>query len=1125
MQTKKEFLVQTWGSRPSEPIICEVEDGSCCSMVSFGVDGLSTVAAVTNLKPMNPSCGFEIPFPSRRFMYYEVTIDSFEGPETKAMLQLGWTVASKERNSDQPSDGNGAGDFAHSWAFDGIRTITYDAAQKLLSSYETQISDSQATLVKHLPQADVLKVPLDELRGPKLQEYIAAISALWTEKADSMRSGSVFEEEIAKTRKIVEKSKHMLRSRILHRTNIMAQMAVTKRRWDMKIAKEGSNGASQDDGESKGKLEDMPVDRGLLCFHTIVPETEIPDVSFAFLSDSMEATLKKPQTSKQAGQPSLKWSENSTIGVWVDLDACEIGIVRSELNGGKQTLFRRSDTAFFDDLNSVSWKEDDIVPCISGKGVKVKVNLGIAEGESNDFKYFNYTNLVFETEVSAIKKFEISEIKNGKFITTGAHNLKNGQYIRLDIAKTAIIPKRKLPAAGQIADPNQYTYINHGLQNNQLVIFINQHSSSHGIEEDEVYLVKVEDDDSFSTICKVNLQHGLAYRVKINETDPPNAFEVLRIGIPDETYISDPLQLPRVILNGKVARALWGPYGETALDVTELYNGLYDGGLRNFGNLEAVYKRNGKKETIKIKDNLKHFFKPTLVSIQAFEHAAGVFTCENHGLKQNQFVQFGPQDQPNSIKPDQAYTVHLENGEKHQFRLNEFHQDEMCFLKIYHSLNLPDTDIGNTKYDSSGKVQKTSQKSLKYALPCTPFRRPSKSTSAKIPNFAFSNGMQVLPDYDKLSDIIFCPFLPACLRASSVELLRSCFIDQEPWFLTPPINTIRAFSTEPTEPALKYKGGYPEKEFKEFSGESDFFSRHYKIGKRLPELCEGYVAYCEDDVRFFEDVFNAAGWKQSQEKDPANFGHINWDDSTFKQLSQFLLDSYRRPKTPFELCTRDIAIFWGRVSCLLWEKSLKSRFLSEQNQDIKIFLKNLIHCLLDTLRFEFDESWKGIIAVRKILVSDLELCALSYFKQTDIAHDIADILKKNQNSASSDSASSPTTVTPFNFFMSCFRRTESLIRNQRDVSSAVDEEVVETSYKSPVPDSIIQMLRFVSDQSSFVAKYSEYSRSQGNRHSSYEYFDWLNLSTTIPEYRPSRFNHEAVRYIIDLYIACMTCFI
>jgi hypothetical protein len=270
-------------------------------------------------------------------------------------------------------------------------------------------------------------------------------------------------------------------------------------------------------------------------------------------------------------------------------------------------------------------------------------------------------------------------------------------------------------------------------------------------------------------------------------------------------------------------------------------------------------------------------------------------------------------------------------------------------------------------------------------------------TSQKIPNFAFSNGIEVMPGYSKLSDIVFCSFLPACLRSSCVELLRSCFIDQEPWFLTPPINTIRAISAEPAASPVKFSGGYPGKSFREFA------SIHgYNIGKELPELADDHFGYREDDENFFQDIFDAAGWEQSQTKDPKDFSNKNWSDGSpvqgeqapvYEPLRNFLLRSYRAPKSAFELSTRDIAIFWGRTSCLLWEKSLKSRFLSEKNQDIKTFLKNLINCLLDTLRFEFDESWKGIIKVRKRLVGDLELCALSYFQQTEIAHIVADAIK------------------------------------------------------------------------------------------------------------------------------------
>jgi hypothetical protein len=1114
VQTKEQFLTQSWGSRPTESIVSMENDGAFLSRVSFGVDGFSTVAAVTNTKPMNPSCAYEIQWPNRRFMYYEVTIESFEEPESKAMLQLGWTVASKERNADQPSDGDGAGDFAHNWGVDGIRTVTYADAIKLQKLYEDQIKANRADLVKMFPEAVSLDTPLDDLHGPKLREYLDAISALWTAKADSMRKSSVDEKEIEKNRRVVEKAKHLVRSRVSHRKNIMTQMAVAERKFKAKDAKE----KSKDD-----KLESSLVDRGLLCFHCIMPGTEVPDTSSAFLNDAMETTLKNTAVNKKTGQPSLKWVENTVIGVWYDYDACEMGIVRSEQSGGKQTLFRRSDTAFFEDLNSVSWREDDIVPCISGKGVNIKVNFGILEGEGNKFKFFDSQKLAFIEKVPS-GLFEISEIRDGKMITSGPHNLKNGQYIRLDFPKTNIDPLRYCSPSGElIAD--RYTYESHSLQNNQMVTFFDQESSSNGIEEGQVYLVQVENENDFF-LRKVNLKSRAPYRVKIVKEDPPNAFEILRVGNPDETLISDPLQLPRVYLNGKISRATWGAYGESMIDVTDLYNSLYEDGLRNFGNLEAVCEPNSvlfnkweQKTTKSITANLKDFFKPERVAIQASEHPEkkGVYLCENHGLKKDQFVVFDVQVQQNSIIAGQAYTVNLD-GDSNQFRLTKFRQDETCFLRVFYALNLPNTLIGDSRLDSSGKVARTKQKSLMYS-PCLGYSPPSSVTSQKIPNFAFSNGIEVMPGYSKLSDIVFCSFLPACLRSSCVELLRSCFIDQEPWFLTPPINTIRAISAEPAASPVKFSGGYPGKLFQEFA---DIHS--YKVGKELPELADDHFGYREDDENFFQDIFDAAGWEQSQTKDPKDFGNKNWSDGSpvrgeqapvYEPLRNFLLRSYRAPKSAFELSTRDIAIFWGRTSCLLWEKSLKSRFLSEKNQDIKTFLKNLINCLLDTLRFEFDESWKGIIKVRKRLVGDLELCALSYFQQTEIAHLVADAIKESQRSSSSDSTLEPTaTMSRSAMIFSCFRRNSDSLISLMGAGSKDEvkdeEQAVQVRYSSIVPPKILENLKFVSDQSSDVARrYSEYSQSQGGKEA-YEYFDWLALDASIPDYKPSAFSHNQV---------------
>ena len=1085
--------------------------------MSFGVDGCSTVAALTHLKPMIPSCGFEFEWYCGRLQYYEVTIESFEGPATKAMLQLGWTHANKERNADSPSDGNGAGDFPHSWGMDCIRAIPYDAATKLKTRYEAEINENRATLVKIVPEAESLTTPVDDLHGPKLQEYLDKISELWNAKADSMRQGpSVDEEAITKTRRDVEKAKHLVRSRVSHRKNIMAQMAAAQRKYEAKDAKE----------KAKDKLEKMLVDQGLMCYHAIIPDTEVPDVSSAFLSESMEATLKNDPVNKKTGQPSFRWMKNTVIGVWYDYDTREMGIVRSEDKGGRQTCFRRSDTAFFEDLNSVSWA-DDIAPCITGKGVNIKVNLGIAQGEGNNFKFLDSLKLNWVRKVPS-PSFSISEIKDGKMITDGPHGLKHGQNFRLEFAKTTITPQRSSSPSGDI-DFHHYTYESHRLQNNQLVMFIDQETSSNGIEKGQVYLVKVQDENpnDFS-LRKLNLRERAPYRVVLFPEDPPNTFDFVRVGEPDETLISDPLQLPRVYLNGKVPRAVWAPYDADNVDVTSTYNQLYDDGLRSIGNLEAVceensvlYKQWGNKTSKNITGNLKDFFKPEQVAIQASEHPErkGVYICDDHGLKKGQLVQFDVQLQPNGIIPNQGYTVNLDNvSDSNQFRLTRFLQDETCFLRVYYSLKLPDTLIGDSQWNTSGKVARLKQKSLKYS-PCLSYTPPSNMTRQKIPNYAFSNGVAVMPDYNRLCDIIFCDFLPACLRSSCAELLRSCFIDQEPWFLTPPINTIRAISDEAAVPLIKFAGGYPGKAFR------DFARRHnYKVGKQLPQLADDHFGYCEDDENFFQDVYDAAGWEQSQTKKPSDFSNKNWSDGSGEQalniyepLRNFLLRGYRSPKdAPFELSTRDITIFWGQASCLLWEKSLKSRFLSEKNQDIKTFLKNLINVLQDTLLFQFDESWKGILKVRKRLVGDLELCALSYFEQTDIAHVVAHAIQESQRLTPSDST--PVAATSrTGGLLSCFRRSSESTMGAVNKDDVKDEEqTVQGQYSSPVPQSVLEgpeRLQLVSNQSSDLAKrYSEYSRSQGGKES-YEYFDWFAVSKTtpIPDYKPSAFSFNQVR--------------
>jgi hypothetical protein len=1173
-QTKDQFLVHSWGSRPTESIVSVKNDGSLISRVSFGVDGLSTVAALTHLKPMSPSCGFEFEWPSGIFMYYEVTIESFEGPATTAVLQLGWTHASKERNADSPSDGNGAGDFAHSWGMDCIRTIPYYAATKLKTRYEEEIKENRAILVQLLPEAESLTIPVDDLHSGKLEQYLKKISEFWNTKADSMRKGSsVDEEAIAKTQRAVEKAKHMVRSRVSHRKNIMAQMAAAQRKYEAKDAKE----------KGKSNLEKMLVDRGLMCFHTMIPKDEVPDVSSAYLSDRMEKNLNPPEPDPKSSsskrvtktdQASFRWVQNTVIGVWYNYDTREMGIVREAEKGGRQTCFRRSDTAFFEDLNSVSWA-DDVVPCITGKGVNIKVNFGIIQGEGNNFKFLdslklNWAKSIFyknavgillsddnddDLPISDVSK-SISEIKDGKMITVEkSHNLKNGQTFRLQVSKTTITPQPSSSPSGGADFFDQYTYESHGLENNQLVMFIDQESSSNGIEKGQVYLVKVQDENpnDFS-LRKLNLREHTPYRVVISRGDPGNTFDFVRVGEPDETHISDPLQLSRVYLNARVSRATWAPYGDDPLDVTDIYNKLYDDGLRNFGNFEAVCKENsvlyeqwGNKTTKGITANLKDFFKPEQVAIQASDHPEkkGVYMCDNHGLKTGQFVQFGVQQQPNCIIPSEAYIVNLNYSNsaemkfiermsanwRSQFRLTKFHQEEMCILRVFYSLNLPDTLIGDSQRKKSSQQKNDPQQKKVFLLPtinrqttsltfsrCLCFTPPSNVTRQMIPNYAFSNGVAVMPDYKKLCDIVFCDLLPACLRSSCVELLRSCFIDQEPWFLTPPINTIRVISDEPAVPLIKFSGGYPGETFRDFAR-----VHNYRVGKKLSELADDHFGYCEDDENFFQDVYDAAGWEQSQTKQPSDFSNKNWSDGSGEQapniyepLRFFLLHSYQSPKNvPFELSTRDITIFWGRASCVLWEKSLKSRFLSEKNEDVKIFLKNLINVLQDTLLFQFDESWKGILKVRKRLVGDLELCALSYFEQTDIAHIVAHAIQESQRSTLSDSTSVASTARTGGF-LSCFRRSSESMKGAVSKDEVKDEEqTVQGQYISPVPQSLLEgleRLKLVSDQSSDLAKrYSEYSRSQGGKES-YEYFDWLTVAKTItiPDYKPSAFSFNQV---------------
>jgi hypothetical protein len=154
----------------------------------------------------------------------------------------------------------------------------------------------------------------------------------------------------------------------------------------------------------------------------------------------------------------------------------------------------------------------------------------------------------------------------------------------------------------------------------------------------------------------------------------------------------------------------------------------------------------------------------------------------------------------------------------------------------------------------------------------------------------------------------------------------------------------------------------------------------YKLPSKEFDSDSDYCCYDESDTKFFDDLFYAAA------------GNKKMDDD--KDKKDFLLGGFKYPSQSFQLCTRDIVVFWGRVTSQLWDKGLKDRFISQKNQDCKIFLKNLCACLLDTLKFEFDESWTGIIKVRTEVVRRLELIILSYFDQTEIAQKTAGEEKK-----------------------------------------------------------------------------------------------------------------------------------
>jgi hypothetical protein len=960
-QTKNDFFVQTWGSRPQQSIITHEGDlwddvETHCTFVDFNSDSFSTVAAVSNIKPGNPSCAYENQFPTRKFMYYEVSIES--EPDEKSMLQIGWTVASRERNADHASDGDGTGDFPHSWGIDCIRSISYDSAEKLLESYDNVISVEQNKLATLIPAAkDFLQAQVKEIRENRRKQIeFTEIDRLWNEVSVSMKNDGRGDQSKS-IEEAVECAKLLLRTKISLRRSLIAHMRAAKTKFEKEQT------GLKFESWKKGSY----VDRGLLCFHSPDPSL-IPDSTSSYMSDDIERQLNSDKP------PSLRWGLKKVIGVWIDMDAMEIGIVRPDILGGKQTLFRRSDTSYFEDKNDMKWKESDIVPCISGRGIKIKVNLGILEGKSNDFQFFDEEKLNFcSNKDFDAKPRPIASVKNGKFSTPEAHSLKHNQFIRLEFPeKKTIEPQQE--------DDGSYSLENHGLKQNEFVHFDYQ-SVWNGIEEGDAYVVQLVDgDDNRFRLLKCSLKEKEPYRVKL-ENGNSNQFEVLPASLPDAVYCSDSIMHPRVILKGEVGRADWGPYGENPVDVTDIYNNMYASGIRQFGYVEVV-KEDG--SITEISGGLKHFFQP--------KDANGKVLFE--GM--------------------------------------------VCYLRIFSAIKIPDIDIVDMSYAS-----------------CTGFVAPTRVSAKEIANFAFADGSPVIPNYQMLSDIIFCSSLPVCLRSSCAELLRSCFIDQEPWFLTPPVNTLRAIQApgHSSPPAVRC-GAYDETKFVAFGyiprtpteddaeADQDFFKDLHK------ESDEKFCFYNEFDDKFFIDLYNAARTIGSQNNDAA---------------SKFLLRGYKYPPGPFQLSTRDVVIFWGRATCQLWDTNLKEKFISKKNQDCKIFFKNIILCLLDTLLFEFDESWTGVIAVRSLVVKDLELCILSYFQQIDVAQSIADNIKQQNSHRPSDTPGGSADFSFLAKLVSCFRH-DLQSTDDNFVDALQNRSMDDAVYTSRVPEAVRQSALYVDDK-------------------------------------------------------------
>jgi len=182
-------------------------------------------------------------------------------------------------------------------------------------------------------------------------------------------------------------------------------------------------------------------------------------------------------------------------------------------------------------------------------------------------------------------------------------------------------------------------------------------------------------------------------------------------------------------------------------------------------------------------------------------------------------------------------------------------------------------------------------------------------------------------------------------------------------------------------------------------------------------LKQSYETYNQTDILFFEQLYSAAVWEMDEGHSPGvpvrmgptmsppygDYLGYNWEASIeTRRYKDLLLRGYQRSSGTFFLTTRDIVIFWGRVSSQLLEDALKFKFCAEGCDDAKNFLSSLLDCLLDTLKFEFDEALLGIISIRTKVVGDLERWIMSFLCDLEQMQDDADKHDKQKSSENVD---------------------------------------------------------------------------------------------------------------------------